>query len=386
MANNDTHDFLAHALGTGGINIEKEFGSFLDILESDLNDNPVDSVQHFGVKGMKWGQRKSSKPAIEVKGLGPDKIVRTTKNGEELTITKDPPSSIVKFLAKVNPKIGENYNKGAFLTIKTSDGKKVGDAMVEKKGDDELNLVWLGIKSSARGRGYGSAVMDASIEFGKQSGLKKLTLEVPGNAPDARHIYEKRGFKVVKEPSSAEAKLDSVWGGLTHMVYDFDEAKHADTEQFLEHFGIKGMKWGRRKGSSDSSPSLARSAAPASDDAKDVQRYKNKVASGGTNALSTNELQKLVTRQNLEKQYSQLNQPQISDGRKLANAMLPSVGKIAYASYRAFKPAPEPPPMSTDIRRTSGKQVVGDMALNFGKQVLKEHGLAIGMQIVKSLV
>lgn len=41
---------------------------------------------------------------------------------------------------------------------------------------------------------------------------KQLTLEVPTNSPDARHIYEKQGFVAGKRISD-----DDVWGGLTEM-------------------------------------------------------------------------------------------------------------------------------------------------------------------------
>src|SRR5687768_6068812 len=34
-----------------------------------------------------------------------------------------------------------------------------------------------------------------------------------------------------------------MWGGLTNMEYNFDEAKHSE----LKHYGVKGMKWGVRK-------------------------------------------------------------------------------------------------------------------------------------------
>ena len=43
-----------------------------------------------------------------------------------------------------------------------------------------------------------------------------MTLEVPGNSPDARHIYEKLGF-VAQEQISGD---DDIWGGLTSMKLD----------------------------------------------------------------------------------------------------------------------------------------------------------------------
>lgn len=82
---------------------------------------------------------------------------------------------------------------------------------------DELNLPWLGIRSKERGHGYAQAVMDAAVEYGKSKGYKVITLEVPGDSPDARHIYEKKGFVATKVLSTPEE--DFIWGGLTKMEY-----------------------------------------------------------------------------------------------------------------------------------------------------------------------
>lgn len=161
-------------------------------------------------------------------------------------------------------------------------------------------------------------------------------------------------------------------------------SNNLDTERFLEHFGVKGMRWGKRQATAE--VTLATTPKPkASTDAVKTSEFKERAKSGGAASLSTKELQELVLRQNLEQQYEKLNPAPVSAGKKLMGEVLPSVGKLGYAAYRAYYPAPVVP-MSTDLRVTSGKQKAADMALHFGKEVLKEHGLAIGMQIVKSLV
>lgn len=73
-------------------------------------------------------------------------------------------------------------------------------------------------------------------------------------------------------------------------------------EEVLEHHGIKGMKWGVRR---NKTPSVQ--LAP-SDDHKNAHGARTIAkTSGGTHALSNKEIQDVVTRMNLEKQYSQLN-------------------------------------------------------------------------------
>jgi ribosomal protein S18 acetylase RimI-like enzyme len=212
-------------------NLEDEYGGLLDLIEENISGLRGTSLEHHGVKGMKWGVRKDrTKSAREpLKSLGPDSVSRKTASGETITLQKVKPNQLSKFLGRMSKKYREGYSKQAQLDILDGQGKKVGDANVEKKNNDELYLNWLGIDKSARGKGYATAVMQAGRDFGKQQGFKRMTLEVPGNSPDARHIYEKLGFKVVKEGNPAE---DPIWGGLTDMVYEFDAAhsliRHAD--------------------------------------------------------------------------------------------------------------------------------------------------------------
>lgn len=173
-------------------------------------------MMHFGVKGMKWGVRKEEpKARTPLTGLGPEKIVRKTRNGETFTMTKDPPTAIHNFLSRHSTRYTTKYNNSAFLTFTDRDNKKIGEAIVSKKSDKELYLSWLEIEKSARGRGYATEAMRSAVSYGKKQGFEKLTLEVPGISPDARHIYKKLGFEVVEEAKST----NDIWGGLTSMEY-----------------------------------------------------------------------------------------------------------------------------------------------------------------------
>lgn len=65
---------------------------------------------------------------------------------------------------------------------------------LQKKSPGEVNIVWVEIDQKYRGKGYSQSVLEEIIKFAKSSGYKKMTLEVPGISPNARHIYEKLGF------------------------------------------------------------------------------------------------------------------------------------------------------------------------------------------------
>ena len=72
----------------------------------------------------------------------------------------------------------------------------------------------------------------------------------------------------------------------------------------LIHFGIKGMKWGiRRYQNKDGTYTNAGKKRRGSEDYENAREYKKR----GIKNLSSKELQQLVNRQNLEKQYKDLN-------------------------------------------------------------------------------
>ena len=163
----------------------------------------------------------------------------------------------------------------------------------------------------------------------------------------------------------------------------------ADADNFLEHYGVKGMRWGRRKATVEVAHTPAAPKPPASTDAKNAHEFQSRVKSGGVDALSTKELQALVNRQNLEQQYARLNPAPVSAGQKFMTETLPTimnVSKTGLDAYRTFYPAKDPIPPSTDLRIVSGKQKAGDMALHLGKQIVKEHGLTLGKMALEAMM
>lgn len=172
-------------------------------------------------------------------------------------------------------------------------------------------------------------------------------------------------------------------------------------DQYLAHYGIPGMKWGKHKRRPVAvSPSKARSRqngsnpraaklTPFSKDAKNAQTFQRVARTQGTQALSNAQLQALVNRQNLERQYASLNPPAVSAGQKIMKQLLPVAGKIAQDQWNAHQPQ-RPAAVPTKELEVYSKptmgQMVGRVAMATGKQVLAEKGLDIGLTIVKSLL
>lgn len=100
-----------------------------------------------------------------------------------------------------------------------------------------------------------------------------------------------------------------------------DWANDTDLDDLIEHHGVRGMHWGVRR-------SRAQLDA-ASEDFKKASEHKETIKThGGTHALQNNELQFVITRLNLEQQYSRLTeQPsQLKQGQKVIKEVL-GVGK-----------------------------------------------------------
>ncbi len=111
------------------------------------------------------------------------------------------------------PSLRKQQEATKLMTLRDSSGNVIGDMQLFHESDTSVNVSWIGINSESRGKGYASTAMSMAEEHAKKSGAKQMTLEVPGNSPDARHIYEKQGFKATGKISDP----DDIWGGLTGM-------------------------------------------------------------------------------------------------------------------------------------------------------------------------
>lgn len=88
-------------------------------------------------------------------------------------------------------------------------------------------------------------------------------------------------------------------------------------DDFMAHFGVKGMKWGVRKDASGSA-----SAAKASDDHKKVAELRAKP----THSLSNAQLKTINERLQLETTYARLDPGKVTSGRTKAEQLLKTVG------------------------------------------------------------
>lgn len=285
-----------------------------ELVMSDKVDN---ILAHFGVKGMKWGVRN-----VDIKAASDPLPATKTSRGETVNFSPNKATLLARGLAHLSSRFRDRLNRSDSYNIQNGKGEKVGELDLLKESHTSLNIVWVGVPDKHRGKGYATAATKAAVDHAKRKKMKQVTLEVPGKAPDARHIYEKLGFKVdkVQSDKSSTPENDPYWGGLTSMTLKLNSAKHEDDSEFLKHFGVKGMKWGVRRSTSSSSP--------GSEDHQRAAAVKQKARSGGgTKALSNKDLQDAITRMNLERQYHTLTPSKKKQAAKFVSEILLGVGK-----------------------------------------------------------
>ena len=306
-------------------------------------------LNHYGVKGMRWGVRKSDAGGGNGKTPKGDLVLKEkVKSGDTISIYKKPPPPIAKFFSRFSESYAKDSAAFAAFTMHDQNGAKVGDAAFVRDSKTSLHLDWIGVKTKHRGKGYASAALAGVIKYSQNEGITKLTLEVPWNAPDARHIYEKMGFKGGK---TVIDKDDPVFGGLTPMTMDVPKksvkhaddveqweqdfidgfadflikhfsnqpaVQHMDAQEFiLKHYGVKGMKWGTRK---------QRKNAPTSEALASRQvRVASKTK--GIHTVTNAELQTAIRRMQLEQEFKRLSANEKNAAAKWVSKTLLELGQ-----------------------------------------------------------
>lgn len=73
----------------------------------------------------------------------------------------------------------------------------VGMVMLELQGKGQCELLKFGVKEAYRGRGIGTALMEAALQAARDTGQKKAVLTSNHQLREALRLYERFGFKYV---------------------------------------------------------------------------------------------------------------------------------------------------------------------------------------------
>ena len=228
-------------------------------------DDPVGTfLEHHGVKGMHWGVRRSRAERAK-------QYIAQAQAHEEHS--------------KANAEIAIN-------------AAKYHDEVTAK-----------GTNSRAFKAAYGADAHRISHEqFQARHGITKEEA-IRRAHHDLRVINNTYGRSAILHTQSAE-RLRAKAARLQHDGLD-DEVG-----EFLEHHGIKGMKWGIRRNGGHPGREGGGEVHPVSADAQKAHHVAETIHRHGTAALSNEDLQHLVNRQRLLQQHAQLNPADPSSVRK----------------------------------------------------------------------
>lgn len=295
-------------------------------------------LEHFGVKGMRWGVRTS---------------VASTPKSPKMSKTRDTQGHLLtKDDAKWNKKV-TNVRKGMSAYNKTAD--TMNSVVIPKINNDPK---YKGVDFTNPKNAKLQTKYHAEYKAAFEKEFNKNLRAVYGDSPSGKYK--------VRLSSDSESGLWTVdYNELQHSDGDFrfsvvvtrntlgqilsfevkdDKLLQSDiSENDLKHFGIKGMRWGVRKDDTTSSTGptevnvITRSGTSKlqttgganlgpSDDAKIAAIAKQKLKTSGAGSLTNQEMQVLVNRMNLEKQISQISTSQKQKNQRRVTGFLSKTG------------------------------------------------------------
>jgi hypothetical protein len=254
-----------------------------------------DFFAHYGVKGMHWGKRKAKQTPAQKKTTKADKKFESVnaRYGKTFEIAGAARQSFKSSgdLKRINDKYS------AKLTNSFSQNRQV-----KKAYEAETQRAFLDHLKKA-----------ADKQDPNPSGTRKYTISVPPKRPD-RWIVTTTTVKHADNVVEFEITRDK--NGLIIDITPVQPLQQSSisAEDFLAHYGVKGMHWGKRKN-------------PASADAAAKTATKTTVKSKGLHTVSNSDLQTAIRRMQLEQDFKRLSVNEKSVAARWVSSTLLEIGK-----------------------------------------------------------
>jgi hypothetical protein len=255
----------------------------------------VDFLEHYGVKGMKWGHRKSPTAKAAKKTARADKKFESVNSRYSKTF-EIAGAARSSFKSSGDwRKINDKYS--AQLTNSLSQNRQV-----KKAYEAEVQQSFMKHLKAA-----------AEKQSPNASGTRKYTITVPPKRPDrwivtttsVKHADDVVEFDVVRDDKGLIIDIKPVQPLQQSAI---------STDDILAHYGVKGMKWGKRK-----NPASAESAQKTS--------TKVKAKRLGVHTVTNADLQAAIRRMQLEQDFKRLSVNEKSAVSRWVSSALLEIGK-----------------------------------------------------------
>lgn len=239
---------------------------------------PIGTLAHYGIKGMKWGQRLM--------------VSSTSRSGDKAKIS-----------------ISNN-------TRSPKTAQEAKDFDTAAKSMHSANTKALNVAVKSLNTGSANKLLNSTSRKDYNSIVDTLKKELKSLNPNYQHdvgVSKDGDILVITSPTKKLKHSDEVSSitGTIKLIFDdsgnFIKAEALPSEMvesFLAHYGIKGMKWGFRR----TDAQLAR--AKATTDSPDAIRARTTLStinkSKSLSSVSDSDLNHLINRINLEKRYSEV--------------------------------------------------------------------------------
>lgn len=299
-----------------------------------------DILEHYGVKGMRWGVRKDRKTSVKTRTEGfilkkgsslnrVSSITNERNEGKAYATFKKWDS--VGYMARSMPFM-RTFNMNMVVTrdLVAPSKKERIDAFIDlMKKDDSFATSLAEAKSRQEIFGNKKAFEDRYKKMSEAQLRAKAYNDLAVNMgfdKKVRDLYfkelKKRGFDMVIDDADAQAishspiiifnrenslKIASVDKVTIKYLLDFMRRDETMTDKVIKHYGTKGMRWGVRKKRKTSS------------DYKKTASLRKKRAS----ELSNEELSTVTRRLGLESSY---NRAKANSGKKFLQDILKNSG------------------------------------------------------------
>ena len=304
-----------------------------------VEDDVSDYLAHYGVKGMKWGVRKSSssgaiKPraTLGIRDRRAEKWKLTAETKAYAKVYRRSASRIRQGTRKLNndPRFkGQDFRKDSPIRRKYYDeySKMVSDQLNATVRSRSMVLPTRRLGMSPNKRLELKFHYDLNQEAKPRVTVRRADTRTGRKDTRSDDKQTRSEVKHADIDTDEELELFLVLDDSGHIqdldapeVDDDDELEQSDlVDDFLAHYGVKGMKWGVRRRSS---------SGPSSSDVSDDYRTAAAARSKHPATLSNQEMQALINRMNLERQYAQVMSTQSQKPATKGRAVKKFVGNL----------------------------------------------------------